>query len=347
VTTEARPFDHQLFAKVAPFAAVALLAFALSPLPPTADSGEVTAALVLTAVIFAVVSRSPWRRLPAWAQALPPIAYFVVIALLRDAEGGAASEVSPLVLLPVFWLALYGTRAQLGVAIASVAVFFVVPPALDPGQYPTPEWERAILWTVTSSVVGYTVQALVAQIRTQAVALREVARTDDLTGLPNRRAWEDELQRHLQVLDFQEQQPVAVVALDFDDLPGFAGRHGSQGLERLARMTATSWSRHLTPNDLLAHCGSAGFRLLLLGDRALVATEVVEGLREATPGAQTVSAGIAKLGTAETAQSLVARADGALQKAKARDNGGTAVAKEQTADELLLSRLLEQNDAAH
>jgi GGDEF domain-containing protein len=343
VSTESRPFDHpQLLARVLPFAAVAALVFVLTPLPPRADSAKVNLALVLTAVIFAVVARAPWGRLPGWTHALPPLAYFVVVALLRDAEGGPTSEVSPLVMLPVFWLALYGTRVQLGIAIAAVGAFFVAPPFLDPSKYPTPEWERAILWTATSSIVGYTVQALVAHTRGQAATLRELSRTDDLTGLPNRRAWEEELDRQLGQLDLRGDTELVVVALNYDDLEGFAGSHGGQGLERLARMTATSWSRHLTPNDFLAHCGSSGFRLLLLKDRARDAAGIVELLREATPATQSVSAGIARRAAGESAQALVARADGALQQARTRESGGTAVAVDQTPDELLLRRLVEQ-----
>ena len=60
---------------------------------------------LLTALLFLVALLMPWRRLPAWMQSLPPLAYFVVIALLREAGGGASSGFGMLLMLPVFWFA--------------------------------------------------------------------------------------------------------------------------------------------------------------------------------------------------------------------------------------------------
>ena len=75
-----------------PFAVAACFAFALVPLPPHEEGpGPLIAAGLLTLIIVMSSLLIPWRRLPSSAVALPPLAYFVVIALLRDAEGGAVS----------------------------------------------------------------------------------------------------------------------------------------------------------------------------------------------------------------------------------------------------------------
>src|SRR5436305_4730385 len=58
-------------------------------------------------------TRETWGRLPGWTEALPALLFFVVVVLLRHGAGGTASGFSPLVLLPIVWLALYGTRPQL------------------------------------------------------------------------------------------------------------------------------------------------------------------------------------------------------------------------------------------
>ena len=107
-----------LIRRVAPFAAAACLAFALVPLlPPEEHATGLLAAAFLTGLIFASGGLMPWQRMPGYFQAIPPISYFAVIALLRHAEGGAVSGYGPLVLLPIVWLALYGTRGQLAVAL--------------------------------------------------------------------------------------------------------------------------------------------------------------------------------------------------------------------------------------
>ena len=111
-------------------------------LPAGAHGGDSralpAAVLVLNALIVLAAIAVPWKRLPQFAQIIPVIAYFVVIALLREADGGGMSGYGALSMLPVFWLALYGTREQLAVSIAGVAAVFVVPLlVLGEPEYPS------------------------------------------------------------------------------------------------------------------------------------------------------------------------------------------------------------------
>lgn len=170
-------------ARVAPFAVVALIAFAILGLPPPPRE-EVTVAAALLAALLAACFLLPWRRLPGWMHALPALAYFGVVALLRDADGGVASSFGPLVLLPVVWLALYGTRRELIVSVGLVAAVFLAPIALvgEPA-YPVTEWRHALVWTLAASVVGVTVQRLVVEIRQRASTQATVARI--VRDLPN------------------------------------------------------------------------------------------------------------------------------------------------------------------
>ncbi len=98
-----------------------------------------------------------------------PGAYFLVIALLREADGGSTSAYAVLSMLPVFWLALYGTRRQLAVSIVGVASVFLMPLLIvGAPEYPTSEWTRALLWICVAPIVGFTVQSLVRQLRDRA-----------------------------------------------------------------------------------------------------------------------------------------------------------------------------------
>ena len=165
-TTLAR---RRLLVRAAPFLGAGILPFFTLPLPPAIDSPLlVAAAALLTALIIVTCVYAPWQRLPHFAQAVPPLAYFLVIALLRDAEGGATGY-APLAMLPVFWLALYGTRTELGIGIAGVVATFFAPLLLiGPPEYPVSEWRRAVLWVAIAPLVGYTVQRLVNQFRDRA-----------------------------------------------------------------------------------------------------------------------------------------------------------------------------------
>jgi len=339
--TDLRPLEPPgVLLRASPFVGIALLAFALAPLPPRVDSGKMNVALALTGCILLLGARAPWGRLPGWAQALPPFAYLAVVALLRDAEGGAASGVSSLMMIPVFWLALYGSRRQLGVTIVGVAAVFLIPVYADPTHYPATEWERAILWIGIACVVGYSVQDLVKRIRDQAEKLGELSRTDDVTGLPNGRGWDEEA--HQRLLALSDEEDAAVVSLNFDERGALAERQGSRAVETLVRTAATVWSRHLHARDLLAHRGPAGFRLLLCGHRAADALSIVDGLRAGTPGYQRVNCGVAFRVEGEPVDALVDRAENALREAELRGSGTTIVADTETADERLLRQLLVQ-----
>jgi diguanylate cyclase (GGDEF)-like protein len=159
-----------LLSRAAPFLGAMALAIAVYPLPPHGHEPKVLlAAVALNALILIGAVALPWSRLPHFAQIVPPFAYFVVIALLREADGGSASAYSVLSMLPVFWLALYGTRKQLAVSIAGVASVFLAPLLLvGSPEYPSSEWTRALLWICVAPIVGFTVQSLVAQLRERA-----------------------------------------------------------------------------------------------------------------------------------------------------------------------------------
>ena len=78
-------------------------------------------AIALSAAIALAVMLCPWQRLPAWAQAAPPLAFFGVVVLTEMAAAEKHPSVLALMLLPVLWLAANGTRIQVLVSLAGLA----------------------------------------------------------------------------------------------------------------------------------------------------------------------------------------------------------------------------------
>jgi PAS domain S-box-containing protein len=157
-----------------PFAIAAALPFLLEPLfaPVSAGAGFVASA-ALTALLIGVAFKVPWERVPVPLRATVPLVYFVVVFLLRDNSGGAAQVYTPLVLLPVIWLALYGTRAQLIAAFLVLALTLILPILVfGAPRYPTTEWRRVVMYLVIAPIVGLTIQRLVASTRERAQRLR-------------------------------------------------------------------------------------------------------------------------------------------------------------------------------
>lgn len=154
---------------LAPFAAAAGLAALVAAIASPVDWGDYAAALVL-GVLAGVVRLIPWRGALARAREIPPSLIFLVsVTFLRSAAGGANSGLSVVALLPVFWTALYGDRRQLCVVTVGMAVFFLGPLLLVGGSaYPASQYRAAALFLAVGTIIGFTTQWLVAEVRYQA-----------------------------------------------------------------------------------------------------------------------------------------------------------------------------------
>jgi diguanylate cyclase (GGDEF)-like protein len=170
------PGPAALFRRLAPFTLAAALAFVLIACTVRVHAGTFAFALALTALVVATTVWLPWSRLPGAVRVGPSLVFFVAVAFLREAAGGASSGVGVLVLLPVFWMALHGTRTPLLVVLAGVAGFYFAPVLIVGGTaYPTAGLRAGVLFVVVSAIIGYTVQQLVRHIRSQAEQLERHA----------------------------------------------------------------------------------------------------------------------------------------------------------------------------
>ena len=159
-------------------------------------------------------------------------------------------------------------------------------------------------------------EAAIALDRARLLAqLQATARTDDLTGLPNRRAWEEQLPREL-ARAARDSRPVCVAMLDLDRFKAFNDDRGHQAGDRLLKQAAAAWATQLRSSDMLARYGGEEFSVLLPGCALEGAQVLVERLRAAMPDGETVSAGIACWDEIESADEFVGRADAALYAAK-------------------------------
>jgi diguanylate cyclase (GGDEF)-like protein len=160
------------------------------------------------------------------------------------------------------------------------------------------------------------VEASVTLQRLELLAkLEEIAQTDELTGLPNRRAWHERIPAELARAS-RPGEGVSVVMLDLDHFKHYNDTHGHQAGDRLLKQVASVWSNELRPTDILARYGGEEFALALPACPLSQALKIVERFRAAIPDAQSCSAGLASWNGTETAEELLDRADRALYQAK-------------------------------
>jgi diguanylate cyclase (GGDEF)-like protein len=190
------------------------------------------------------------------------------------------------------------------VAVGVLAVYW-----RDPHEAVGTETRRAI------RLLG--LEAAIAIERGELLGRLEVAaRTDDLTGLLNRRAWDAELSRELARAD-REGQPLTVAILDLDRFKQYNDAHGHQAGDRFLKTMAGSWSEELRGSDILARYGGEEFALAMPTTDLEGAGLMLHRLRRSLPEGQTCSAGVCVWDGEESAEKLTARADTALYAAKA------------------------------
>src|SRR5579863_8289441 len=156
----------------------------------------------------------------------------------------------------------------------------------------------------------------------------EMAITDALTGLFNRRYMEN----HLGTLVDQAAtrgKPLAVLALDIDYFKSINDTHGHDAGDDVLRDFALRIKRSIRGIDLACRCGGEEFVIVMPETDMAVAAMVAERLRRRIAAEQfaieqgarsipvTISIGIAALrGREDTAASILKRADQALYRAK-------------------------------
>jgi hypothetical protein len=127
----------------------------------------------------------PWVRVPD-ASIIPPMLWLVVVALLRHGTHGSDAGYSPLVMLTVMWVSIYGTRWMLAASCIGLLVAIGLPPLITAdGLYPDTDLRRAILYAVIGAFIGVAIQATIVGLRAERV---RTARLE--AELTRRRAFE-------------------------------------------------------------------------------------------------------------------------------------------------------------
>jgi diguanylate cyclase (GGDEF)-like protein/PAS domain S-box-containing protein len=146
--------------------------------------------------------------------------------------------------------------------------------------------------------------------------VQEMARQDSLTGLPNRRALEEQLPREM-ARARRGHSSLCVAIIDIDHFKDYNDTHGHLAGDEVLRACARAWDTELRGEDTIVRFGGEEFLVLLPDTTAEEAAGIVERLRMTTPMGQTCSAGLACWDFVESIDGLLGRADKALYLAKA------------------------------
>lgn len=151
------------------------------------------------------------------------------------------------------------------------------------------------------------------------------ARTDSLTGLPNRRAFDEHLLRQFD--QWQERRAIwSVLMIDIDHFKSLNDSFGHVAGDRALVHVATVLRATLRHSDVVVRYGGDEFAVILpatevhragqVADRARVAVQNAELVCEGQQLPITVSCGAANVENSDDSVAVLRRADQALYKAK-------------------------------
>ncbi|QDU87547.1 Response regulator PleD [Pirellulimonas nuda] len=166
------------------------------------------------------------------------------------------------------------------------------------------------------------------QIQSQAQEIRTFeseARTDSLTQLNNRRAFDDELARRYAEWT-RKQTPVSLLLLDVDHFKKFNDTHGHQAGDEVLRSVAKTLRASTREMDLACRYGGEEFAVILPATHARDLAALVDRIRtsiaetkvvfEGKKLSVTASFGLAEVAAGDEVNTLLKRADEALYASK-------------------------------
>jgi diguanylate cyclase (GGDEF)-like protein/putative nucleotidyltransferase with HDIG domain len=242
------------------------------------------AALASVALAAAALMYQLAPRIPGWCL-LPALSLGLVLVSAAVIASGEADSPYSLIYIWVGAEAWFFLRARAAVALtlATIALSALVMLRLSPE---TGDTDAAAWWVmVTGSLVA--ISSLAAVLHGRAVRLigrlAEAAVRDPLTGLLNRRGYQERLATELE----QARRADAPLSIVLGDLDAFktlndrlGHRHGDDALRRFADVCQS----HLRGKDFIARVGGEEFAIVLPETSERDAVLIAERLRRAVAG---------------------------------------------------------------
>ena len=166
------------------------------------------------------------------------------------------------------------------------------------------------------------------KLRTSLRQARAEALTDALTGIANRKLFDETLRLRKEEAD-NEKTDLALLLCDIDHFKSFNDTWGHQTGDQVIRFVASALTKFALPDHLVARYGGEEFAVIMprtslkdagrIADQIRTAIEAKRLVRRSTNetiGAVTISFGAALYATGETVGTLISRADECLYMSK-------------------------------
>jgi diguanylate cyclase (GGDEF)-like protein len=308
---------------------VLVLVYLVLPDEPVEQTLGIAAASALFAVFILGFRYLNLFTLPArWKLTIETWAMLAFTALVVWHTGKVDSPLISLFLLGIVFSALTLGKLITLLEVGLVASFYLFAGyTIDgPELFAYSTFSRLMLLFAPVALVAYVTSLIASDMSFSRNFVQHLSETDDLTGLPNMRAFSAALARHKQAAVLHE-RPFGLMMVDADNLKEVNDRYGHSVGNHVIRAVAEGIRRSIRSADLVARYGGDEFILLLpdtteedareAGERirAMVANTLIDTRTDAVT--TTVSIGYATYPTMATdVEDLMLRADEALYASK-------------------------------
>jgi diguanylate cyclase (GGDEF)-like protein len=260
----------------------------------------------------AALVRSGGRTAPIVLHGLLALGSAAVTAAIHF-TGGTPNAAAMLYVWVAIYVAYFFTAPAIAAHLTLVAGLYAGVIALQPpGPSALGNYVTAMLTLVVAATCVFVLRR---RLHTSMDAASRLARTDQLTGVANRRGWDELGEATSDELTGGAQTSVAVI--DLDGFKAYNDRHGHAAGDALLAACTRAWRTVVRPGDQLARLGGDEFAVLLVDCDGVEAVALAARLRAVTPAPVTCSVGLAAWAQGEPLHHAVERADAELYRAKA------------------------------
>jgi diguanylate cyclase (GGDEF)-like protein len=203
-----------------------------------------------------------------------------VVALALWATGGAHSYLQPVLLFTALFIAYFFPPPLAWPLVALFSAAFFSPVIYDPQAIELGYPARGVLFLVAVAGQAVTVNYLKHRLLAAEAVQRGMAERDPLTGLYNRRSFDDALERAS-----ADGGATALILFDFDGFKAVNDDHGHPTGDAVLRAVAGACARVVRDGDCLARIGGDEFALVSPGSAGTGVERIVDALGAAIAGA--------------------------------------------------------------
>jgi diguanylate cyclase (GGDEF)-like protein len=234
--------------------------------------------------LFLAYSRHYQRFYPLACQVCAPLFGLGVVAIAVIASQQGLNLISTVVLVTIYIYFMLGMLFYAALTSAlTVLVAYVLAAAFAGTPAPSMLIDAGVLLftNVVGMMVGFTLERTTRTNFLEGQLLIELASRDGLTGMHNRRVFDEHLQR-VWPQAIREKVPLALLLIDIDHFKAYNDHYGHQAGDQCLRQVAWCLMQSARrPLDVTARYGGEEFAIVLYDVRAEYVQELVRRIQAA------------------------------------------------------------------